>query len=477
MDGTPAPSGPEGRVRAVVSALAEVGPEGLTPAQRVAAVSALEALKGAAAAAQARLTAAAVVDREALGEDSRSVRADLALARRCSPTLADQHAGVARALVEELPCTMAALTRGEISERRATIVVRETACLSLEHRGEVDRRLASVIGGLGDKALAAAARRAGAALDAESLAARHRRAVASRRVSVRPAADGMAWLSVLGPMKDVIGAHLALICEEGRRHVIDPDLPAGEWEAAAATARADTRGKGAWLADRALELLSGRAPGRPQPVEVSLVMTDRVLLPAAFGGDAPADDCASIPGWGPVPGAEARAAVSDGLGEPDAFVWLRRLFTDPTGRDLVALDSRRRRFHGGLRRFLELRDPTCRIPWCDAPAAQTDHLRRAADGGATSAVNGAGLCQRHNLVKEDTGWHVRAESGGAGPQGIRITTPTGSTYDSTAPPLLGEGWSPRWLDDLDPPDDSGDPDVPTDDGVPDVAFFDDARAA
>ena len=122
MEGTPTVEGPEVRVRSVVSSLAHVGPEGLTEAERVAAVSALEALKGAAAAAQARLTAAAVVDREQLGEDSRSVRADLALARRCSPTLADQHVGVARALVEEMPQTMAALERGEISERRATIV-------------------------------------------------------------------------------------------------------------------------------------------------------------------------------------------------------------------------------------------------------------------------------------------------------------------------------------------------------------------
>ncbi|KGN30609.1 hypothetical protein N801_07725, partial [Knoellia aerolata DSM 18566] len=145
-----------------MSSLAEVSPEGLTEPERVAVVAVLESLKGAAAAAQARLTAAAVVDREALGEDSRSVRADLALARRCSPTVADQHVGVAKALVGELPLTMAALERGEISERRATIVVRETACLSREHRGEVDRRLAPVIGSLGDKALGAAARRAGA---------------------------------------------------------------------------------------------------------------------------------------------------------------------------------------------------------------------------------------------------------------------------------------------------------------------------
>lgn len=480
MEATQAPSGPEGQVRSVVSALAGVGPEGLTQAQRVAAVSALEALKGAAAAAQARLTAAAVVDREALGEDSRSVRADLALARRCSPTLADQHVGVARALVEELPLTMGALTRGEISERRAMIVVRETACLSREHRAEVDRRLAPQMGALGDKPLAAAARRAGAALDAESLAERHRRAVASRRVSVRPAADGMAWLSVLGPMKDVIGAHLALTREEGRRHVIDPDLPAGEWESAASRARSDTRGKGAWLADRALELLSGRAQGQPQPVEVSLVMTDRTLLPAAFGGQAPADDCATVPGWGPVPGVEARRHVEDVLDDPDAFVWLRRLFTDPTGRDLVALDSQRRKFHGGLRRFLELRDPTCRIPWCDAPAIEVDHAQRAADGGPTSAGNGNGLCQRHNQVKEHPGWHVGVAStglDGTGQHGIRVMTPTGHTYDSTAPPILGEGWSPRWLDDLEPPYDPTDEGHVPDDWVPDDEFWVDATAA
>ena len=185
-------------------------------------------------------SAAAVVDREALGEDSRSVRADLALARRCSPTLADQHVGVAKALVGEMPETMAALTRGELSEKRAGILVRETACLSREHRAEVDKRLAGTMTSLGDKALAGAARRVGAELDAESLAERNRRAVGSRRMSVRPAPDGMAWLSILGPMKDIIGAHVALLAEEGRRHVIDPDLPADQWEAAAAAAKADT---------------------------------------------------------------------------------------------------------------------------------------------------------------------------------------------------------------------------------------------
>ncbi|WP_237700632.1 HNH endonuclease signature motif containing protein [Janibacter sp. HTCC2649] len=474
MEGTPSLAGPEVQVCSFLSSLSGVDPEGLTEPERIAAVSALEALKGAAAAAQARLTAAAVVDRETLGEDSRSVRADIALARKCSPTLADQHVGVAKALVKEMPETMAALTSGELSERRAGILVRETACLSAEHRAEVDKQLAPTMTSLGDKALAGAARRAGAALDAESLAERNRRAVASRRMSVRPAVDGMAWLSILGPMKDVIGAHVALTAEEKRRHIIDPTLSPQAW--AAAAAEADSRGKGAWLADRALELLSGRAKDQPQPVEVNLVMTDKVLLPAAFGGQAPADDVAVIPGWGPISGEAARAHIADLLNhrtaakdastggddagaarDDGAFVWLRRLFTDPSGRDLVALDSTRRRFHGGLRKFLQLRDPTCRVPWCDAPAIEADHVHPVHDGGTTTGANAGGLCKRHNQIKEEVGWYFTVRStglDGTRPHGIRIQTPTGRVHDSTAPPILGEGWSSperipdEWMDDV-----------------------------
>lgn len=40
-----------------------------------------------------------------------------------------------------MPHTLAALTRGEISEWRATLVVRETATLSHADRAQVDREL------------------------------------------------------------------------------------------------------------------------------------------------------------------------------------------------------------------------------------------------------------------------------------------------------------------------------------------------
>ena len=88
------------------------------------------------------------------------------------------------------------------------------------------------------------------------------------------------------------------------------------------------------MSDRALQLLSGRADCQPQPVEVAVVMTDRALVPAAFGGGrAPSDDVAVVPGWGPLSGAEARSRIEDLTQDAEDQVWLRRLFTDPTGRE------------------------------------------------------------------------------------------------------------------------------------------------
>lgn len=202
-----------GRLRAVLAEVSATGVDGLTEVELLEVVALLEMTKGAAAAAQARATARFVEERDtrvaemAAAEEisrreaslrRRATRSEVALARRCSPGQADRHVGAARALVHELPGTMAALTAGEISEWRATIVVRETACLAAADRLEADRRLSGCLTTLGDQGLSRAAHRVCADLDQAALVERRRRAAASRRVGVRPAPDGMAWLSVLG---------------------------------------------------------------------------------------------------------------------------------------------------------------------------------------------------------------------------------------------------------------------------------------
>ena len=49
-------------------------------------------------------------------------------------------------LVHEMPHTHELLTRSEIDAWRATLVVRPTAVLSLEHRQQVDAELATKLG-------------------------------------------------------------------------------------------------------------------------------------------------------------------------------------------------------------------------------------------------------------------------------------------------------------------------------------------
>ncbi|CAM4041369.1 DUF222 domain-containing protein [Janibacter anophelis] len=443
------------RLAGMLADLSTAGVEGLAPAQLIEVIGVLESIKGAAAGVQARATAAFVAgqdadvaERAAAGELSSrearvgrtGTRTQVALARRCSPNQGDRHVGLAKALVEDLPHTMAALTAGQISEWRATIVARETACLTHEDRMEADRRIAGCLTTSGDKALAGAAHRATVDLDQEALVRRRARAVASRNVSVRPAPEGMAWLSVLGPVVEVVGAFAALRAAEQARHVAtgDPDVDAAR--------AADERGRGAWLADTALERLSGRDEGQVQPVEVALVMSEGALLPSdeSTASGSRARDEAEVPGHGALPGSMAREHLLR-LCDTDTATWLRRVWTAPGGRDIVAMDSTRRGFGGVLRQLIELRDAACRIPWCDAPIRDIDHITAHARGGATTLANGWGLCQRHNLAKEAPGTTAEVTTGldpGEGPHEVIWTTPTGHTYTSQAPPALGHGRPP-----------------------------------
>ena len=171
-------------------------------------------------------------------------------------------------------------------------------------------------------------------------------------------------------------------------------------------------------------------------MELQLVMTDAALL---AGGDDPAlvtsELSGSNPAAGLVPAPVARDIVRDA-----ARVFVRRLYVDPGSGQLVAMESTRRVFDGNLRRMLVRRDGVCRTPWCGAPIRHGDHVVAHADGGPTSLANGQGLCERCNQTKALPGWRAEtiATPADVAPARhvVRTTTPTGHTYDSTAPPLL-----------------------------------------
>jgi 5-methylcytosine-specific restriction endonuclease McrA len=216
-------------------------------------------------------------------------------------------------------------------------------------------------------------------------------------------------------------------------------------------AAGDPRSRDQIKADTLVERTTG-TPGGIAGIELNLVMTDRTLLQ----GDT---EPARIPGYGIIPGAWARELIAQaqGQGEPgraqpaahdsaagdsakslkDLKIWLRRLYTAPGTGDLIAMDSRRRLFPPPLRRFIQTRDETCRTPYCDAPIRHHDHIIPWHENGPTSLANGAGLCEACNHTKELPGWKAQPRPGPR--HTIEITTPTGHTYHSTAPPLPGTG--------------------------------------
>jgi hypothetical protein len=101
----------------------------------------------------------------------------------------------------------------------------------------------------------------------------------------------------------------------------------------------------------------------------------------------------------------------------------------------TATDPRRRRFSAEDARFLDTRDQHCRHPRCDGAIADHDRVR-AADHGRATRTNGQGLCEAHNLVKEISGWTEDVTAPRPAHHTVEITTPTGHTCRSQAPPGL-----------------------------------------
>lgn len=400
----------------------------LSDAGRIDALRALEKLKCVAEAAQAALTADFAESQEAKAAEagvpaarrSRGIAAQVGLARRESPHRAQRHLGLAKILPAEMPHTWAAFRNGHITEWAATILARETACLALPERLEVDQRLAAdpdTLEAMSEGEITDRARALAAELDPASVAERRRRAENERRVTLRPAPDTMSQLSALLPVKDGVAVLAALISA-----------------ADAATGQGDPRSRGQVMADTLVERITGRSPladqtEEPDPgVTVNVVVPDTVLTGQTHTG-------AHIAGYGPIPADLARDLAA-------GATWLRRLYANPTTGALTAMDSTARLVPKGLARFLRFRDRICRTPWCDAPVRHADHVQAVDEGGPTTATNTQGLCEACNHAKQAAGWTARPRPG---PQPgarhtVETTTPTGHTYISTAPPAREPTW-------------------------------------
>ncbi len=387
----------------------------------VAELDEIERLKAALCARQARLAARLDDTQRRTATSERAMATEVGLARHESPHRGARLLTLARALVDSHPELLALLESGDVNERRAELVVAETAHLALPDRCAADREIASLLVAnptWGDRTVTLEARRVVYRIDETAAVRLRERARQQRHVTARTQADGTG--QVAGVVADY---HVSAIMSSLNERA---DL---------LKQQGDERTRAQIIADLFVERLTGQVVALSTPVAIDLVMSAETLL---------ADGCepGEIPGVGPIPASIARKLVE---ASPEERTTVRRLFADTD--HLIAMESTSRGFTGLLRLFVTLRDRRCRTPWCNAPIRHLDHVAEFADGGTTSEHNAQGLCESCNYAKEDPGiTHQVISEDVIEAHTTRVTTPSGASYDSRAPSPPGADPRDRFIE-------------------------------
>ncbi|SFF23746.1 HNH endonuclease signature motif containing protein [Blastococcus tunisiensis] len=411
---------------------------------------------------------------------------ELAMIGNCSRTAATTLAEHCLLLTRVLTATWAALADGRLDWPRARALAAELLAPSREVEpgllAQVEAAVLPRAHRLSIRGLQAAARAELLHLDPAAADRRRKRAERGTDVVVRPAADGMAELSVFLPhpmattIHQTLDRYARMAKADGDEHRIGQlrvgvlyDLITRPWD----TSRAPVTATLTVLAP--LRTLQAASAGHDACTAAHLPATDgtadcRRVEPAHLDGQ-------------PITAAQLRDlleqldALCPGGLQPPAGGALHLALTDPVSGRLRATVTRaelerlarrgcpahpagdcrcplldrpapvdRYRHTPAQHRFVTTRDRTCRHPGCHNRAAwaDLDHVLAHADGGATACENLCCLCRRHHRLKTHaTGWTFSMAADGT----LTVTTPSGVTR-TTRPPGLAEPDEP---DDEPPP--------------------------
>ncbi|MCS5735103.1 HNH endonuclease signature motif containing protein [Herbiconiux daphne] len=335
----------------------------------------------------------------------RSLVAEVATGLRISEALAAQRIDEAELLVDDLPATVEALSRGEISYRHAQAVVRHARSLPESARAEFEAVVLEKATTQTCVQLASEARKLRERMHPESIDQRHREARDERAVWVEKERDGMATLV----------CHLPAVSA----FAIDDTLD----QLARALNTADEARTHAQLrADGLVDLMLDREGGssvRARGITANVAVTVPVMTLLGHS-----DEPGELLGYGPIDLDTTRRLAA-------AAPSFLRILTDPITGARLSVGRDRYKVPADLRAAVILDDETCRFPGCTrrADRCDLDHTTDWAHAGETSLANLAALCRRHHTVKHHTEWTVRSGEGRA----LHWTSPSGAEY-TTRPP-------------------------------------------
>jgi Domain of unknown function (DUF222)/HNH endonuclease len=354
-----------------------------------------------------QLDLADAVPAESAGEHA--VR-EIALARRVSPVTVTHQMVFAQALTLDHPKLLAACLDGSVTLGAARVVVDETAPLTSDQRRAIDAAVTGDALVMTPGRLRRATARRVIGIDLDASAKRERVARAQRNVRIIAHPDGVGTLAAFLPAEQAVACFDAL-----------------DSHARGLRAEGDERTIQELMADTLVERVTGLTRATGVGVEVAVVIAASSLL-----GET--TQPATLNGYGAITPALARR-----LAAGDSVI-ARRLVCDPIDGQLICTGTHRRRFDGVLRRYLRAADQRCRMPVCDAPIRDLDHVESHHHGGPTSGMNGQGLCRRCHTTKHSSGWIVDINLPPfRGRPDLTWTTPTGHSYHSRPPPALGPG--------------------------------------
>ncbi|MDJ0323310.1 DUF222 domain-containing protein [Cryobacterium sp. PH31-AA6] len=353
---------------------------------------------------------------------------ELALTLRLPQRTAENLIEDSRALAEELPATRAALQTGEISYRHAQVLIGQAWRVPSAAKAAFEAALLRSAGHLTASKLKYKARVLRERLHPETIQARHTISVLDRRVMMEAEADGMASLWLYDTAERVHAAYLRITTTALSLHT--PDEPR-----TLSQLRTDV------LTDLLLDGVT------PTGIGAGIRATVNVTVPVLTLMDQ-SEEPGHLEGYGPIDPDTARRLAGGAAG-------FTRLLTHPETGVVLSVGRDHYPVPTHLKRWLRLRDETCRFPGCTKPAAHSD-LDHSLDwqfNGLTAHDNLAHLCPGCHALKSETGWTVRHLDNGL----LQWTSPTGRTFttepatfiqttpppteaappDATAPPASG----------------------------------------
>jgi hypothetical protein len=146
------------------------------------------------------------------------------------------------------------------------------------------------------------------------------------------------------------------------------------------------------------------------------------------------DEPGHLEGYGPIDPETARRLAGGAAG-------FTRLLTHPETGVVLSVGRDRYKVPKHLRRWLRLRDETCRFPGCNKPAAHSD-LDHSLDwqfDGLSAYDNLAHLCPSCHGLKSETGWSVKHLDNGR----LLWTSPTGRTFTTEPATVIQTPSPPR----------------------------------